>query len=88
MLRLICRIVKLKPIIVGIAKRLKSKNSTKKQNEDTKIGKFEEHTRGFGRRILVEQGWTEGQGLGSSVQGIADALDNEGQNPRDRTGFG
>lgn len=56
--------------------------------KESKIGTFEKHTKGFGRRILEEQGWTDGDGLGSSVQGIADALDNEGQNPRDRTGFG
>ena len=67
---------------------MKSKNSTKNTKTDSRIGEFEEHTRGFGRKILEEQGWTDGQGLGSTVQGIADALDNEGQNPRDRKGFG
>ncbi|XP_076440180.1 G patch domain-containing protein 3-like [Babylonia areolata] len=52
------------------------------------IGKFEKHTKGVGRKILEKQGWTEGSGLGSSVQGIADALDTEGQHPKDRKGLG
>ena len=59
-----------------------------KHKNEAKIGEFEDHTRGIGRKILEKQGWVDGEGLGSSVQGIADALDNEGQNPRDRTGFG
>ena len=52
------------------------------------IGKFERHTKGFGRKILEKQGWKEGHGLGSSVKGIADALENDGQHPKDRKGFG
>lgn len=60
----------------------------KRSDKDDKIGKFEAHTKGFGRKILEDQGWTEGQGLGSTITGIADALDNDGQNPRDRRGLG
>ncbi|KAL8582200.1 hypothetical protein ACOMHN_004119 [Nucella lapillus] len=52
------------------------------------IGKFERHTKGVGRKILEKQGWTEGCGLGSSVKGIADALDTEGQLPKDKKGLG
>ena len=37
---------------------------------------------------MTRQGWMDGQGLGSSVHGIADALDNEGQKPYDKRGFG
>ena len=37
---------------------------------------------------MEKQGWREGKGLGGSRSGIAEALDNEGQNPRDRSGFG
>ncbi|WAR02872.1 GPTC3-like protein [Mya arenaria] len=46
------------------------------------------HTKGVGRRILETQGWKEGQGLGSTIRGRADALDNDGQHPRDRRGIG
>ncbi|KAM6239746.1 G patch domain-containing protein 3 [Porphyrio hochstetteri] len=52
------------------------------------IGAFERHTRGFGRKVLEQQGWTEGLGLGSSNSGMAEALDNEGQNPRCKRGLG
>lgn len=37
---------------------------------------------------MTQQGWLDGQGLGSSVHGMADALDNEGQKPTDKRGFG
>lgn len=43
---------------------------------------------GFGRKVLEQQGWTEGLGLGSNNSGMAEALDNEGQNPRCRRGLG
>ena len=69
----------------GIATK-KSKHSN--CEDGAKIGKFEAHTKGIGRKILEGQGWSEGQGLGSSVKGMADALDNEGQTPWDRRGFG
>nr|XP_041576741.1 LOW QUALITY PROTEIN: G patch domain-containing protein 3 [Taeniopygia guttata] len=52
------------------------------------IGSFERHTKGFGRKVLEQQGWTEGLGLGSSNSGMAEALDNEGQNPRCKRGLG
>ncbi|XP_048824934.1 G patch domain-containing protein 3 isoform X2 [Lagopus muta] len=52
------------------------------------IGTFERYTKGFGRKVLEQQGWTEGLGLGSNNSGMAEALDNEGQNPRCRRGLG
>ncbi|XP_058712302.1 G patch domain-containing protein 3 isoform X2 [Poecile atricapillus] len=52
------------------------------------VGSFERHTKGFGRKVLEQQGWTEGLGLGSSNSGMAEALDNEGQNPRCKRGLG
>ncbi|KAG1672151.1 G patch domain-containing protein 3 [Nymphon striatum] len=55
---------------------------------DDRIGKFENHTRGFGRRLMEKQGWQDGQGLGSSTKGIADALSNDGQHPKDKKGLG
>ncbi len=38
--------------------------------------------------MLERQGWEEGQGVGGSRTGIAEALSGDGQNPRDKTGFG
>ena len=52
------------------------------------IGKFEKHSRGIGRKVMETQGWKEGEGLGSSVEGIADALAGDGQGPSDKRGFG
>ncbi|NXC20631.1 GPTC3 protein, partial [Corythaeola cristata] len=52
------------------------------------IGTFERYTKGFGRKVLEQQGWTEGLGLGSSNSGMAEALENEGQNPRCKRGLG
>ncbi len=50
------------------------------QRAGAKVGKFEDHTRGVGRRIMESQGWRDGRGLGpSSRQGMAEALENEGQ---------
>ena len=52
------------------------------------IGQFEKHTRGIGRKVLEKQGWSEGQSLGASQDGITDALGNDGQSSRDKRGFG
>ncbi|TRY88292.1 hypothetical protein DNTS_016687 [Danionella cerebrum] len=43
---------------------------------------------GYGRRLMEQQGWRDGQGLGSSSIGIKDALENEGQLPHSKRGFG
>lgn len=74
-------------ITAGIAVK-KHKQTSSKGHDDVNIGKFEIHTKGVGRKILEQQGWTEGQGLGHSVRGISDALDSDGQNPRDKKGLG
>ncbi|CAE1312660.1 G patch domain-containing protein 3 [Acanthosepion pharaonis] len=61
------------------------------EDEDNRIagiGKFEKHTKGFGRKIMERHGWKDGEGLGSSASGISEALTNDGQNPRCKTGFG
>lgn len=54
------------------------------------IGQFEAHTRGFGRKILKQSGWREGQGLGKRGSGMVLALDGEedGQGPREKRGVG
>ncbi|MEQ2211210.1 hypothetical protein XENOCAPTIV_007673 [Xenoophorus captivus] len=43
---------------------------------------------GFGRRVMEKQGWRDGEGLGSSQVGMPEALENEGQHPRCKRGFG
>ncbi|XP_043848098.1 G patch domain-containing protein 3 [Dromiciops gliroides] len=52
------------------------------------VGTFERHTKGIGRKVMERQGWAEGQGLGSSCSGVAEALDNDGQNPKCKRGLG
>uniref|UniRef100_A0A803JWA3 GPN-loop GTPase 2 n=1 Tax=Xenopus tropicalis TaxID=8364 RepID=A0A803JWA3_XENTR len=52
------------------------------------VGGFEKHTKGFGRKVMKRQGWTEGSGLGASGAGMAEALENEGQNPKCKRGLG
>uniref|UniRef100_A0A3B5MPY6 G-patch domain-containing protein n=1 Tax=Xiphophorus couchianus TaxID=32473 RepID=A0A3B5MPY6_9TELE len=52
------------------------------------IGSFERFTKGFGRRVMEQQGWRDGEGLGSSQVGIPEALENEGQHPHCKRGFG
>ncbi|KAM4579584.1 G patch domain-containing protein 3 [Odontesthes bonariensis] len=52
------------------------------------IGSFEKFTKGFGRRLMEKQGWKDGEGLGNSQVGISEALDNEGQHPHCKRGFG
>lgn len=37
---------------------------------------------------MEKQGWKDGEGLGSSQVGISEALENEGQHPRCKRGFG
>uniref|UniRef100_UPI00358F4D48 G patch domain-containing protein 3 n=1 Tax=Myxine glutinosa TaxID=7769 RepID=UPI00358F4D48 len=56
--------------------------------QNTQRGEFERHTKGFGRRIMEQQGWRDGFGLGSAQHGCIDALDNDGQSPSCRHGFG
>lgn len=54
----------------------------------THLGSFELHTRGIGRRLLEKQGWKDGMGLGKATTGIAEALEPDGQKPRERKGLG
>ena len=43
---------------------------------------------GIGRKVLTKYGWRDGKGLGSGMHGLVSALDNDGQAPSDKTGFG
>lgn len=47
-------------------------------------------SKGIGRRLLERAGWQDGQGLGSSVIGMAEALTAEGGklSSKDKTGLG
>ena len=58
--------------------------------EHRRIGVFEKHTKGIGRRLLERAGWRDGQGLGSSVEGMSEALttDNSKLSVKDKTGLG
>ncbi|KAK2815312.1 hypothetical protein Q7C36_023578 [Tachysurus vachellii] len=56
--------------------------------ERQKIGTFEKFTKGVGRRVMEKQGWKDGEGLGNSRLGIPEALENEGQHPSCKRGFG
>lgn len=57
-------------------------------NSRTRIGDFEAHTRGIGRRLLEARGWKDGQGLGQSGQGMSLALESTWKHPSDKAGIG
>ncbi|CAI9724486.1 patch domain-containing 3-like [Octopus vulgaris] len=65
-----------------------SEDTGYKDSVDLKIGKFEKHTRGFGRKIMEQLGWKEGEGLGTTSSGMAEALENFGKNPYNKSGIG
>ncbi|KAG7469146.1 hypothetical protein MATL_G00125780 [Megalops atlanticus] len=52
------------------------------------IGSFEKFTKGVGRKVMEKQGWRDGEGLGHSQPGMAEALETEGQHPNCKRGFG
>ena len=55
-----------------------------------KIGVFEKHTKGLGRRLLERSGWKEGEPIGNpSRSGLVEALDaTGGKVPADKSGIG
>ena len=54
-----------------------------------KVGDFEKHTKGFGRKMMKKMGWDDGQRLGSQTRkGLLDPLEAEGQSSREKKGFG
>ncbi|XP_033628485.1 G patch domain-containing protein 3-like isoform X1 [Asterias rubens] len=55
---------------------------------DRPIGCFERHTKGIGRKLMEAQGWVEGEGLGKTMKGMSQALDNIGQKMHDKRGIG
>jgi len=52
-----------------------------------RLGDFELHTRGVGRRLLESSGWNDGQGLGIKGQGRPYAVDSRGQQGRSGLGY-
>ncbi|KAI8759269.1 G patch domain-containing protein 3 [Biomphalaria glabrata] len=77
---------------IGIGRHLQKinprKSSIKKKVDQQPIGVFERHTKGFGRKIMEKQGWTEGTCLGSSQHGLITALKGEGQSAHNKRGLG
>ncbi|XP_078613380.1 G patch domain-containing protein 3-like [Branchiostoma floridae x Branchiostoma japonicum] len=73
---------------VTTTKKEKRRQRKEQRDQEGKIGQFEKHTKGLGRKIMERQGWRDGEGLGSWKKGPADALGNEGQGPWDKRGFG
>jgi hypothetical protein len=69
----------------GSAFKKRAQPATKKQKRRSKrpnagarsvavggrVGDFEKHTLGVGRKLMERQGWTEGSGLGSKLAGIS-----------------
>nr|XP_021322436.1 G patch domain-containing protein 3 isoform X3 [Danio rerio] len=68
--------------------RMRSEQRLRDGLTNTHIGSFERFTKGVGRRLMEKQGWRDGEGLGNSQMGMAEALENEGQHPHCKRGFG
>ena len=65
------------------------RNFDKDDDQDCKeIGYFEKHTKGFGSKLMKNQGWTVGSSLGSSQAGITEPIPVDGQLPYCKTGLG
>ncbi|XP_037512904.1 G patch domain-containing protein 3 [Rhipicephalus sanguineus] len=67
-------------------KRLRE--TAEEMDDENRLASFEKYTKGFGSRILKQQGWSEGEGVGRAKEGIATPIDDAGQHPWDRSGFG
>ena len=58
-----------------------------KSSKNEKLGSFERHTKGIGRKLMEGSGWSDGQGLGSKGQGRPTVIDDRGQQGRFGLGF-
>ena len=54
----------------------------KKKTSSSRIGDFEKHTLGVGRKLMEKQGWKEGSGLGSKLAGISQPVTASGSSNR------
>ncbi|CAB4064740.1 unnamed protein product [Lepeophtheirus salmonis] len=70
-------------------KRSKAKyRSSQDSVFESKIGVFEKHTKGFGKKMMRRQGWKDGDGLGSTKnKGIKVPINNNGQIHRFGLGY-
>ena len=66
--------------------RQKEKVNRKRMTEN--FAEFEKHSNAFGSRILKRHGWNQGEGVGSSKQGIKEPINLQGQLPRKKIGLG
>ena len=62
--------------------------ASKKKVVKRKIGDFERHTKGIGRKVMESLGWNETQTLGPDKRGLMEPLEAEGQTSRDKMGLG
>lgn len=76
------------PSIFGKSRTAHEPSATNTPEMDAKIGTFEKHTKGIGRKLLEKSGWKEGKGIGKWKEGISDALEGEGQMPYSKKGLG
>lgn len=67
---------------------IKRKEERNRRKMTEHFAQFEKYSKGFGSRLLKQQGWKEGEGVGTSKHGISEPIEVEGQLPVKRTGFG
>lgn len=60
---------------------------SKKRSANVGFAEFEKHTTAFGSRILKQQGWRHGDGVGSCKQGIKEPVNIEGNTSKIGLGY-
>eukprot|EP00116_Pleurobrachia_bachei_P004604 sb/3464866/ len=67
------------------AEKRESEQFRKFGDVEEEVGDFERHTKGFGGRIMRQQGWSAGDGLGRSTIGMIEPITAENpKHPRDK----
>lgn len=67
---------------------IRQKEKTNRKRMIESFAEFEKHSNAIGSRILKRHGWSEGDGVGSSKQGIKEPVILQGQLPRKKVGLG